>query len=336
MGNVLASSKPIAGPGGLPPPMPTEALPAPTPEGASAKGLSAASGESKPLENPGTMEDLHKKCKDVMPVNFEGAKLIINKGLSNHFQVSHTINLNSSNTSGYRFGAMYVGTKQLSPSEAFPVLLGDVDPAGNLNANIIHQLTPQVRCKFASQIQSSKVTAAQLTTDYKGANYTTSLTVGNPNIINNSGVVVAHYLQAVTNQLSMGGEFAYQYGPAVPGGQIALMSAAARYSNDQFSWSGTVGAAGVHLCYYQRASEQLQIGAEVETSFRMQEAVATIGYQIDLPKSDLVFRGMVDSNWTVGAVLEKKLQPLPFSFALSGILNHTKNQFRLGCGLIVG
>lgn len=72
------------------------------------------------------------------------------------------------------------------------------------------------------------MTAAQLTTDYKGANYTTSLTVGNPNIINNSGVVVAHYLQAVTNQLSMGGEFAYQYGPAVPGGQIALMSAAAR------------------------------------------------------------------------------------------------------------
>lgn len=115
-----------------------------------------------------------------------------------------------------------------------------------------------------------------------------------------------------------------------------LLSLFHRYSNDQYTWSGTVGAAGVHLCYYQRASEQLQIGAEVETSFRMQEAVATIGYQIDLPKSDLVFRGMVDSNWTVGAVLEKKLQPLPFSFALSGILNHTKNQFRLGCGLIVG
>lgn len=334
MGNVLASSKPITGPGGLPPPMPTEAIPTASDGTGVSAGRSAT--ESKPLDNPGTMEDLHKKCKDVMPVNFEGAKLMINKGLSNHFQVSHTINLNSSNTSGYRFGAMYVGTKQLSPTEAFPVVLGDIDPSGNLNANIIHQLTPQVRCKFASQIQSSKVTAAQLTTDYKGSNYTTSLTVGNPNLINNSGVIVAHYLQAVTNHLSMGGEFAYQYGPAVPGGQIALMSAAARYATDLFTWSGTVGAAGIHLCYYQRASEQLQIGAEVETSFRMQEAVATIGYQIDLPKSDLVFRGMVDSNWTVGAVLEKKLQPLPFTFALSGLLNHTKNQFRLGCGLIVG
>ena len=54
------------------------------------------------------------------------------------------------------------------------------------------------------------------------------------------------------------------------------------------------------------------------------------------PKANLVFRGMLDSNWTVGAVLEKKLLPLPFTFALSGMMNHTKNQFRLGCGLIIG
>lgn len=322
MGNVLAASKPIAA-GGLPPPLPAEPIP-------------ASAEPEKPLENPGSMEELHKKCKDVMPANFEGAKLMINKGLSNHFQVSHTINLNSSNTSGYRFGATYVGTKQMSPSEAFPVILGDIDPAGNLNANLIHQLTPNVRCKFASQIQNQKVTAAQLTTDYKGQDFTASLTVGNPNIINNSGVMVAHYLQAVTKSLSLGGELAYQYGPAVPGGQIAIMSAAARYVSEVGTWSGTIGVAGLHLCYYQKASDQLQLGVEVETNLRMQEAVATMGYQIDLPKSELVFRGMVDTNWTVAAVLEKKLQPLPFTFALSGILNHTKNQFRLGCGLIIG
>lgn len=87
-----------------------------------------------------------------MPVFFEGAKLMVNKGLSNHFQVSHTINLCSSAPSGYRFGATYVGTKQFSPSEAFPVILGDIDPSGNLNANIIHQFSPNVRCKFASQV----------------------------------------------------------------------------------------------------------------------------------------------------------------------------------------
>lgn len=93
---------------------------------------------------------------------------------------------------------------------------------------------------------------------------------------------------------------------------------------------------GVHVCYYRKASEQLQFGIEVETNFRVQEAVGTIGYQIDLPKADIVFRGMVDTNWTVAAVMEKKLQPLPFTFALSGILNHAKNQFKLGVGLVIG
>lgn len=94
---------------------------------------------------------------DVMPVFFEGAKLMVNKGLSNHFQVSHTINLCSSAPSGYRFGATYVGTKQFAPSEAFPVILGDIDPSGNLNANIIHQFAPNVRCKFASQVSDGQM-----------------------------------------------------------------------------------------------------------------------------------------------------------------------------------
>jgi mitochondrial import receptor subunit TOM40 len=180
------------------------------------------------------------------------------------------------------------------------------------------------------------MTAAQLTTDYKGTDFTASMTVGNPNIINSSGVLVAHYLQAVTNKLALGSEIAYQYGPQVPGGEIAIVSVAGRYGDEHSVWSGTVGMSGVHVCYYQRASEQLQIGVELETSFRMQEATATVGYQVDLPKADLVFRGMADTNWNVAAVLEKRLQPLPFSFALSGLLNHQKNSFRMGCGLIIG
>lgn len=325
MGNVLASSKPAIEPKIL---LPEASI---TPSAVQSDDV-----EKLNTENPGTVEDLHKKCKDVMPVTFEGAKVMLNKGLSNHFQVSHTLNLSTTSPSGYRFGATYVGTKQFSPNEAFPVMLGDIDPSGNLNANVIHQFTSNVRCKFASQIQNSKVTAAQLTTDYKGNDFTASVTIGNPNIITGSGVLVAHYLQSVTEKLALGGELAYQYGQNVPGGEIAIVSAVARYVNGTATWSGTVGASGLHACYYQKASEQLQFGVEVETSFRLQESVAMIGYQVDLPKADLIFRGMVDSNWNVGGVMEKRLQPLPFSFALSGRLNHTKNQFRLGCGLIIG
>lgn len=41
---------------------------------------------------------------DVFPANFEGAKLMFNKGLSNHFQISHTISMSSIAQSGYRCG----------------------------------------------------------------------------------------------------------------------------------------------------------------------------------------------------------------------------------------
>ncbi|XP_055840921.1 mitochondrial import receptor subunit TOM40 homolog 1 [Episyrphus balteatus] len=332
MGNVMAASKndPKMG-------IPESLLSAPVPSApATVQSSSSASSEKSNLENPGTVEELHKKTKDIMAMTFEGAKVMLNKGLSNHFQVSHTLNLCTTQPSGYRFGATYVGTKQFSPSEAFPVILGDIDPSGNLNANLIHQFHPRVRCKFASQIQDSKLTAAQLSTDYRGDDFTATLTVGNPNLLNNSGVIVAHYLQSVTEKLALGGELAYQYGQNVPGGQIAVLSAVAKYTNGDSTWSGTLGPGGVHVCYYQKASEQLQIGVEVETSLRMAESVATIGYQVELPKADLVFRGSFDSNWTVCGVLEKRLQPLPFSFMLSGRLNHTKNQFRLGCGLVIG
>lgn len=202
MGNVLAASQP-------PPLQPTPPLAPPSPslaKDSTDKGSSSPSSSSQiesffnvaDRENPGTIEDLHKRCKDVMPTNFEGAKLMIQKGLSSHFQVSHTINLSSSTPSGYKFGATYVGTKQLSPSEAFPVVLGDIDPSGNMNATIIHQFTPNIRCKFGSQIQDNKISAAQLTTDYKGSDFTGSLTLVNTDLINESGVAVAHYLQSVS------------------------------------------------------------------------------------------------------------------------------------------
>ena len=140
------------------------------------------------------------------------------------------------------------------------------------------------------------MTAAQLTTDYRGDDFTASLTVGNPNIFNNSGVFVGHYLQSVTKKIALGAELAYQYGPNVPGGQIAVLSAVGRYTSGDSIWSGTLGPGGVHICYYQKASEQLQIGVEVETSLRMQESVATIGYQVDLPKADVVFRGKCEKG----------------------------------------
>lgn len=52
-----------------------------------------------------------------------------------------------------RFGATYLGT-QVSPTEVYPILVGDIDASGNLNANIIHQLTSNIKTKMVAQVSS--------------------------------------------------------------------------------------------------------------------------------------------------------------------------------------
>lgn len=46
--------------------------------------------------------------------------------------------------------------------------------------------------------------------------------------------------------------------------------------------------------------------------------------------------GQVDSNWCVGAVMEKRLQPMPFTLALSAFVNHVKGTYRFGVGFLLG
>ena len=53
-------------------------------------------------------------------------------------------------------------------------------------------------CPLHFQIEGGRWQAAQLTTDYRGATSTASLTLGNVDIFNGSGLMVAHYLQQVT------------------------------------------------------------------------------------------------------------------------------------------
>ena len=82
--------------------------------------------------------------------------MIFNKGISNHFQISHTMNMSNLTPAGYRFGVTYVGTQMAGPNEAYPILLGDIDPSGNLNANLVHQFTPRLKGKMVTQVGSDE------------------------------------------------------------------------------------------------------------------------------------------------------------------------------------
>ncbi|MEQ2291225.1 Mitochondrial import receptor subunit TOM40 [Ameca splendens] len=68
----------------------------------------------------------------------------------------------------------------------------------------------------------------------------------------------------------------------------------------------------------------------------MQDTSVSFGYQLDVSKANLQFKGSIDSNWIVGATLEKKLLPLPLSLVLCAFLNHQKNKFQCGFGITIG
>ncbi|KAI5087275.1 mitochondrial import receptor subunit TOM40-like, partial [Silurus meridionalis] len=335
MGNVLAASSPS-------PPPPVQAGPGlvSVPAGFTMPSVSPISSGSSgqqeseaALPNPGAFEEFHRKCKEVFPMQMEGVRLTVNKGLSSFFQVNHTIMLSTLGESSYRFGTTYVGTKQTGPGEAFPVLVGDLDNTGSLNAQIIHQINGRMRSKLAFQTQQQKFVNWQGDAEFKGEDFTATVTLGNPDMVVGSGIVVAHYLQSITPSLALGGELVYHRRPGEEG---TVMSLAGRYTGSNFIATLTLGGAGAHASYYHKANEQLQIGVEFETSARMQETNVSFGYQLDIPKANLLFKGSIDSNWVVGATLEKKLLPLPLSLALCSFLNHHKNKFQCGFGVTIG
>jgi len=334
MGNVHAAEMPptLAAP---PPPLappPPPPLSTPPPESPPPPPPSSLSSDY-----PGQFEDLHKKCKEVFPVNFEGAKLVIQKGLSNHFQINHNMTMSSVSPSGYKFGATFVGTKQYSQTEAFPVLVGDIDPSGNMSAQILHAWRQDIRSKMIAQVQNGKFAGTQFSTEYRGSSKSAQVTVVNPDIVNDSGILISHYLQRVSSKVNLGAELVYQFGPQIPGKQIAVYSFGGSLTGHNWTASATASLMGaVHACYHHAIGPDLQVGVEMDANYAQQESTTNIGFQYEMPKADLVFRGMFDSNYNVGSVLEKKLQPLPFTFMLSAFLAHGKPTYRFGFGLMVG
>ncbi|EJW85630.1 mitochondrial import receptor subunit tom40 [Wuchereria bancrofti] len=181
------------------------------------------------------------------------------------------------------------------------------------------------------------MTTTQGGVEYRGRLTTLGLTCANIDIINDSGVIVAQYLRRITKKLDLGVEFIHQYGIPIPGRQLSVVNYQARYTGKNFIASGMFSFDALHLCYYHKQRENISFGVEFESSTRSGEAVTTIGYQAEIPDEGVIMRASVNTDWSVGAVFEKKLsRNLPFTLAISGMLNHVKGQGKFGIGLIIG
>lgn len=81
--------------------------------------------------------------------------------------------------------------------------------------------------------------------------------------------------------------------------------------------------------------QDLTLVAECEGSLMSGETVSTIGYRYDIGNS-ATFKGKLDSKWTIGALIEKRLDPLPANLLLSGQINHMTDEAKVGIGFTIG
>ncbi|XP_054035193.1 mitochondrial import receptor subunit TOM40B isoform X2 [Dryobates pubescens] len=179
------------------------------------------------LGSPGSFDELHRQCKEVFPQQMEGVKLIVNKTLSSHFQVTHTVHMSTLGPSNYHFNATFVGDRQLSPTEVFPTLVGDMDNSGSLNAQVLHLVAERLRTKAVFQTHQAKFVTWQFDGEYRGDDCTATLTLGNPDLLGESVILVAHFLQSVSPRLVLGGEMVYHRRPGEEG---AILTLAGKYT----------------------------------------------------------------------------------------------------------
>lgn len=294
-------------------------------------------------KNPGLMVKLNERCRGTYPGLFDGLHVNVNRDLSKHFKVNHSTYLSSITPGNYRFGATYAGSKQAGPDTSFPVLAGDIDSEGNLNASITHLLGSRLRMKFDGQMFKENFQRTELANHYMGDDFTASLLVLNPNFMEKSGGILLQYLQNVTSRLAIGTEFAYMHkmtpfkqpGLLKPNSPFSHVAVCARYNTDNSCLSSFFSLHSFLLSYFSKASEQLSFGMEINTNFRTNLSVASLAYKVELKDRGIVCKGMIDTDGNVGSVFERSIKDTPFKFSVSTNFNHKANNFRLGCGFTV-
>ncbi|KFZ51913.1 Mitochondrial import receptor subunit TOM40B, partial [Antrostomus carolinensis] len=106
------------------------------------------------------------------------------------------------------------------------------------------------------QTHQAKFVTWQFDGEYRGDDCTATLTLGNPDLLGESVILVAHFLQSVTSRLVLGGEMVYHRRPGEEG---AILTLAGKYTALKWVATLNLGYGGAHASYYHRANEQVSV-----------------------------------------------------------------------------
>ena len=276
---------------------------------------------TKPLPNPGRLEDLKREAAATLAVDaFDGARFDFSKPLSAAFGTTHNVYLGSTVLPpSYEFGANYGDDKLLLSSR--------IDMAGRLNGRFNLQMSDAATARATAQVMpdNPQGNSLQLDLDYKGSSFCAGAQhMGN-------GLLGAHYMQSVTPALALGVEGIYHTQRAIRGG-----AAAARCvwgpGNEHVATAKAGSFGNVELSYSRKVSDKVGLATELNYHHN-KSCTFGIGYEFRLRQATV--KGAIQSDTTCSATLEERVAP-GVNLLLSGQLNHKLKDYKIGAGISLG
>lgn len=244
------------------------------------------------LLNPGNIESLHLKQRQIFPSFFNG----ISVEYSNSLQASRLFHwtwcLSPTTPSGFTLGGISASgcTKHglLPPilrAEFNPITLASSATAVFFPVSWLHlhfelqRLRNVIQMNAAAEVSMPKSTLTLKLYDPKDT----------------SGRISFSCLRKMTKRLDLGGELLLEWNRNYV---TALTAFAARYGRDDYEIGATVSLMGMDLSYWRKLTKDLQIGSSLAFNNHTGKILANICYQWHF--SDATIKAMIDSDWLVG------------------------------------
>ncbi|XP_021192465.2 mitochondrial import receptor subunit TOM40 homolog [Helicoverpa armigera] len=270
--------------------------------------------------NPGLLRHIHNAARYRLPQCFEGGSVSVKQSSSTNWIFGHSLSFSSVSPGGYKLLLSYVDKNKPS---SLPYFVMEAAPGGQMSCEMRVGPTQGTRATVVAQIAEAEFYSFESIMDAYFNKFTASI------IAVNREFIALHYLQAVTDQLSLGAEVVARGHSA----ELSSASGAGRWVYEDHSVSATLGNRGLDLCYARDIRPFLTVAAMLEVGFAVRRAVATLAYEWHT--EEWTVRGSADSDGLVGATLQRSLggRKAKLACAISALLNHPNDKFRLGFGI---
>lgn len=161
------------------------------------------------LINPGSVQDIHKNARDIMPVYFEGVQFHVRKFFGNNQTGYCKWNFGHSTPAGFRIGGTY--QKELSEDVLItPCYRLDINPSTfATNFDFVHYPYPKLGVEFSLQAVPWNISKHALMVSYNSQHNTISCMLDEPK--KESGRFILSDLHKISPTLCVGGEVMFEW-----------------------------------------------------------------------------------------------------------------------------